>query len=90
LFLLQAFSLAAFNRDLWDVEQQAASAFVAISALIELQKCIEAQTRVASQRPGCPNVLRPKLASTTLVVLDALASCKPSTFCFALSQTHSL
>ncbi len=37
--------------------------------------------------PGCPNVLCPKLTSTTLVVLDALASCKPSTFCFALGQT---
>lgn len=72
LFLLQAFSLAAFNRDLWDVEQQAASAFVAISALIELQKCIEAQTRVASQQPHEAN---PTLLESSLIFLLGFYIC---------------
>lgn len=72
MFLLQAFSLAAFNRDLWDVEQQAASAFVAISALIELQKCIEAQTRVASQRPHEAN---PTLLESSLIFLLGFYIC---------------
>jgi len=75
LFLLQAFSLAAFNRDLWDVEQQAASAFVAISALIELQKCIEAQTRVASQQridhPGCARCLGILQAQHILLCIES-------------------